>query len=149
MDRGAWWATVHGITELDMSEQLSTRIRHSISYTKPHSFGTYRKTCVTSGSQIWISTGCGGCEWAMRLWQKNEEPKMASPTCRGSAYPIGPWKSGLPGLPLFITEISSQYYSDNDFELFFFFLVTLPSLWDLSSSTKNQTCVPCSGRAES
>ena len=22
MDRGAWWATVHGVTELDMSEQL-------------------------------------------------------------------------------------------------------------------------------
>ena len=21
MDRGAWWATVHGITELDMTEQ--------------------------------------------------------------------------------------------------------------------------------
>ena len=24
MDRGAWWATVHGVTELDMTEQLST-----------------------------------------------------------------------------------------------------------------------------
>ena len=24
MDRGAWWATVHGIAELDMTEQLST-----------------------------------------------------------------------------------------------------------------------------
>ena len=23
MDRGAWWATVHGVTELDMSEQLT------------------------------------------------------------------------------------------------------------------------------
>ena len=22
MDRGAWWATVHGVTELDMTEQL-------------------------------------------------------------------------------------------------------------------------------
>ena len=21
MDRGAWWATVHGVTELDMTEQ--------------------------------------------------------------------------------------------------------------------------------
>ena len=26
MDRGAWWATVHGITELDMTEQLSITI---------------------------------------------------------------------------------------------------------------------------
>ena len=46
---------------------------------------------------------------------------MASPAWQGSPYPIGPYRSGLPGLPLFITEISSQYYSYNDFELFFFF----------------------------
>ena len=26
-DRGAWWVTVHGIVELDMTEQLSTRAR--------------------------------------------------------------------------------------------------------------------------
>ena len=23
MDRGAWWATIHGVAELDMTEQLS------------------------------------------------------------------------------------------------------------------------------
>ena len=27
MDRRAWQATVHGVTELDMTEQLSTRIQ--------------------------------------------------------------------------------------------------------------------------
>ena len=26
MDRGAWWATVHGITELDRTERLRTDI---------------------------------------------------------------------------------------------------------------------------
>ena len=24
MDRGAWWATVHGVAELDMTEHIST-----------------------------------------------------------------------------------------------------------------------------
>ena len=26
MDRGAWWATVHGVTKLDMTEQLSMHL---------------------------------------------------------------------------------------------------------------------------
>ena len=32
MDRGAWWATVHGITELDMSERLMRAHTHNRQY---------------------------------------------------------------------------------------------------------------------
>ena len=28
MDRGAWWATVHGVTKSQTTEQLSARIAH-------------------------------------------------------------------------------------------------------------------------
>ena len=30
MDRGAWWATVHGVTESDMTEQASKRVFHCV-----------------------------------------------------------------------------------------------------------------------
>ena len=32
MDRGAWWATVRGFTELDMTERLT----HTINVSKAH-----------------------------------------------------------------------------------------------------------------
>ena len=30
IDRGAWWATIHGVAELDMAEQLSTHITNQL-----------------------------------------------------------------------------------------------------------------------
>ena len=32
MDRGVWWATVHGVTELDTTEQLNNKQQHTVSY---------------------------------------------------------------------------------------------------------------------
>ena len=42
-DRGAWWATVHGATELDTTEQLSILIKNAL-----HRVGAFNasvKTC--------------------------------------------------------------------------------------------------------
>ena len=35
VDRGAWWATVHGVTELDTTEQLHFKIFSAVANTLP------------------------------------------------------------------------------------------------------------------
>ena len=46
MDRGAWWATVHVVAELEMTEQLSTALcTYREEALQPSSFLQKRKKC--------------------------------------------------------------------------------------------------------
>ena len=42
IDRGAWWATIHGVAELDMAEQLSTHITNQLL----NIFITSKRNCI-------------------------------------------------------------------------------------------------------
>ena len=132
-----------GHKESDMSEAVEPVHMHSISHTEPQSFDTNRKTrvalWVTDLNQHWL---CWLCVGHQALAKEHRTQNGISCLARLS-IPNGPYRSGLPGLPLFITEISSQYYSDNDFELFFFLGGPhCPAYGNLSSSTRGQTCAP-------
>ena len=51
MDRGAWWAIVHGVAELNMTEQQT--LTHTLSHTHTHTHThTHRVNC------IWICICC-------------------------------------------------------------------------------------------
>ena len=41
MDRGAWWATVHGVAESDMTEQASKRVFHCVCVCESRTCFTY------------------------------------------------------------------------------------------------------------
>lgn len=70
---------------------------------------------------MWTSTGCGHCEQAIKFWQRTWKPErdLLSLAQPASQYPVGPWRSGRPRLPLLVTEISSlDINSGNDIEFF-------------------------------
>ena len=46
MDRGALWATVHGITKADMTEQLSMHVHTGIKHTLEMTGGYAEVTCI-------------------------------------------------------------------------------------------------------
>ena len=57
MDRGAWWATAHGATELDMTERLSTCEVSSQASRKPSPWGA----CITPLSDSFPPRWPGQC----------------------------------------------------------------------------------------
>ena len=72
MDRGAWQATVHGVTELDMTERLS--IFHKISLSTGRASSTSTKS-LELGSQLFLrDVPLGKARAALTTWTSGEEP---------------------------------------------------------------------------
>ena len=67
MNRGTWWATVHGVTkESDMTEGLSRHARQG-----PRGISTEERTLVRAHSSVPLSTGSvhsGGCTECVECW---------------------------------------------------------------------------------
>ena len=55
MDRGTWWATFHGATESDTTEQLVSKVKHVI---------LYGLNFVTSSFHIYLTLKIGAKTWA-------------------------------------------------------------------------------------
>ena len=59
MDRGAWQATVRGVTDIDMTEQLTHTYTHTHTHTHTHTrFGTSPRTSMYLPVNIAERGGC-------------------------------------------------------------------------------------------
>ena len=66
MDRGAWWATVHGVTELDTAERLSTHLQARFTWTNISISVTFPKSDVMEPPYIMSPELCMGLTGAER-----------------------------------------------------------------------------------
>ena len=87
MDRGAWWVTVRGVAELDMTEQLCTA-QHS---TRAFSWGIifyFGKEMI-----LCSASGCNG-NWASQVALVVKNPP---PSAGDTRQELDPWVRKVPG----------------------------------------------------
>ena len=71
MDRGAWWVTVHGITELDMTEQLTifSKVLEHVGSWGGIQIQPVSAFNVTSNLHLpQVTTAAGQMSWNQRVW---------------------------------------------------------------------------------
>ena len=98
MDKGAWWATVHGVTESDMAEGLSTSLFYRPVGTEAHrgsgtclslpdSEGCVQATrsCLAWSGGLRRPSEGGGTEWRLEKWVTAGENWKKSREGRGKA----------------------------------------------------------------
>ena len=68
-----------------------------------------------------------------------------------SQYGLGAWEGCLiiEGAPVLVSQEDGHFIFIFKMDILFFFFYRLPSMWDLSSLTRDRNCSPCSGSPES